>query len=1069
MRWADIIRLACAAILVCNGTSTPAGIALQQRQAISDTATPKLTSSDGGTPSTPSSTASPTDQPSDQTSSSNSLETTSVQASDQPSSAEPSNELRSTANSNSTVASSSTRYLTAPSSAPTNGTAAHEHEKEDQLPIKPRITPALAIGGVILILTGIVYNLVGVKNRWAQISLSTTYLSGLAITVLIDYVMHPPVSDGIQGAYFVGIFVTGLIFAAGSLIFTEVTEGLGCLLGGFCVSMWFLTLKPGGMITSQTGKGIFIAIFCAVAWSLSFSHHTRAYGLIASTAFSGATAFVLGVDCFSRAGLKEFWFYIWALNDDLFPLGTTTYPMTKGIRVEIVIIVLGTIIGVISQIKLWKIVRDKQMRREEARQDEERRKDVVEQVIGRQLERQNDKDRSNWEKQYGNSLQSKRSTILWSDAHPDQSCTHIPNLAKRSSSSESLEMSSYRGNRQSKLKRQSSAVVYAIQEETEDRDTCTSMEREKALITLEDVDSKEGKEVSADPVLVTNIPPEVVPLPFKIPTMLKKPIAKSSSDVNSGGTSHPPEPRRFSKRQSLQSMLSLSPRLSTEKLSPSESQEALILGEPIHSRASSVAATLDDENDLVQLGSLPVEDVDEIEGPDIVFATAAFSDDQQNKSKEGTILQDYVEDVPPSPPALPVSFDIDDPEELARPAEAAKLAPRQKDAIGGEIRDKRMSKETKTSSTLNSGAKQSFGSYDNLHNATGQTTPSEVLTKGYLDQVPSQVSNVVMSYRTNEWAKHISTADAPVYDTPEMIVGPEDEAPIQLVLTSPMAGAPPSKQTLDASKTLAASSKPPAPHLIASNPSGEALSNVSPPQRVLSGQSGSKGQPNLAPSFPAQSSRPSPKGKHSSLGTVGVKPSLASTPVDEDMPSEFFSAQISQGRRPIGTPKRVLSSSSLAGYASHPAAAQTNPVHSLDRTNSYASVDYPTLRHSRSSCMMSSALAPGSDTRLASYDSRQAQNREHKKEAQKQEQLLADWRLSQQQGANFNVAVQNVEDSRRAQMLFDKEQKRWTENRERVTQQQKQNQIDQVMRRPDMQDLHREAMRKMQAGASKKL
>jgi hypothetical protein len=49
----------------------------------------------------------------------------------------------------------------------------------------------------------------------------------------------------------------------------------------------------------------------AGGYSLSFSHHTRNYGLIVSIAFSGATATILGIDCLSRAGLKEFWLYLW--------------------------------------------------------------------------------------------------------------------------------------------------------------------------------------------------------------------------------------------------------------------------------------------------------------------------------------------------------------------------------------------------------------------------------------------------------------------------------------------------------------------------------------------------------------------------------------------------------------------------------------------------------------------------------------------------------------------------------------------------------------------------------------
>lgn len=129
--------------------------------------------------------------------------------------------------------------------------------------------------------------------------------------VLIVYVSNPPVSNGIQGAYFVAAFITGVILGAASLVFTEVTDGLGCLLGGFSVSMWFLVLKAGGLITSTGGKAGFIAAFCLVAYALSFNSYTRPYALIGGTSFAGATAVVIGIDCYSRAGLKEFWVYLW--------------------------------------------------------------------------------------------------------------------------------------------------------------------------------------------------------------------------------------------------------------------------------------------------------------------------------------------------------------------------------------------------------------------------------------------------------------------------------------------------------------------------------------------------------------------------------------------------------------------------------------------------------------------------------------------------------------------------------------------------------------------------------------
>lgn len=140
---------------------------------------------------------------------------------------------------------------------------------------------------------------------------SAAYLTSLAVTVLIIYLMSPPVSDAVQGAFFVAAFLTGMIFGALALVFSDITDGLGCLLGGFCLSMWFLTLKEGGLITSTAGRAIFIGCFSLGGFALSWSHYTREYGLIGSISFAGATITMLGVDCLSRAGWKEFWLYLW--------------------------------------------------------------------------------------------------------------------------------------------------------------------------------------------------------------------------------------------------------------------------------------------------------------------------------------------------------------------------------------------------------------------------------------------------------------------------------------------------------------------------------------------------------------------------------------------------------------------------------------------------------------------------------------------------------------------------------------------------------------------------------------
>ncbi|KAL2794983.1 hypothetical protein BJX66DRAFT_178718 [Aspergillus keveii] len=331
----------------------------------------------------------------------------------------PTNATSAATSGNSTSASAS------PSTVPLLNTSTDEIEEEEgrqnatlpgTLPIQPKVTPALGVGGFILLITGAVLALIGVRNLWVQVFLSSAFLTSLGVTVLIVYVMSPPVRSAIQGAYLVAIFFTGLTFGALAIVFKELAEGLGCLLGGFCTSMWLLSTKSGGLLTATDAKTGFIGAISVGFYAISFSHYTRPYGLIVSTSIAGGTAVSLGIDCYSKAGLKEFWLYLWALNDDIFPLGTDTYPVTRYIKVELAATVIVAIMGVISQLRLWKVVRDRRAKEEEKRQEEQRQKDEAEAETGRRLEENNMKERMEWEAKYG-------------DQGTDSSSQDIPELA----------------------------------------------------------------------------------------------------------------------------------------------------------------------------------------------------------------------------------------------------------------------------------------------------------------------------------------------------------------------------------------------------------------------------------------------------------------------------------------------------------------------------------------------------------------------------------------------------------------------------------------------------------------
>ncbi|KAJ5134402.1 hypothetical protein N7526_005767 [Penicillium atrosanguineum] len=289
------------------------------------------------------------------------------------------------------------------------------------LPIKPEVTPALGVGGFILLVLGAALALIGIRKQWVYIFLSTAFCAALGVTVLIIYVMNSPVSNGVQGGYLVAVVVTGAIFGGVALVFREITEGLCCLLGGFCIGMWLMTLKSGGLITGDGAKAGFILAFAGGFYCLSWSHYTRAYGSMLCTAFAGATALVLGIDCFSRAGLKEFWLYIWGLNNNMFPYHTYTYPVTRNIRVEIAVIIIITAFGVIGQLRLWKVIKARRAKEEDSRQKAEKKKEEDDAEVGRQLEANNLRERAEWEQMYGNGQHNGKEASLSETAIADDS------------------------------------------------------------------------------------------------------------------------------------------------------------------------------------------------------------------------------------------------------------------------------------------------------------------------------------------------------------------------------------------------------------------------------------------------------------------------------------------------------------------------------------------------------------------------------------------------------------------------------------------------------------------------
>ena len=575
--------------------------------------------------------------------------------------------------------------------------------------------------------------------------------------MLIIYVSNPPVRDAIQGAYLVAAVVPACIIGGLSLIFKDIVEGLGCLLGGFAAGMWFMVLKHGGLLISQGGRIGLICGFAGAGFSLSFSQYTRPYGLIVCMSFAGATAIVLGIDCFSRAGLKEFWLYIWSrstilsplftitnradLNEHLFPLGTNDYPITRGIKVEIALIIIIATVGVMSQMKLWKVIRDRRKRKAEARLQDEEDRDHLEANLGRKVEDNNNRERPQWEAAYGSeeAVDSCTSRVGSSTIHESAGDSKATSLKKPSvsikeahSEQEILELNN---------------IVSSSRRSSHPRTTITPRDSEDGPR------SKRMAESGArdDARLSSKSSPDIAALPFTVPTA-EQVNARSTKagSVTTFGESHPDfgDSLVHSEHQISRLRDTCDPK--NGSWGDEQHEEAVdnrfnappLTVPHVDEDRSSVAATIDGLTDagaasnpkLSRSGTpLPSNDSDTRNEP----AAASMLE------TESSLPFAYVEKAP---------LGVDDSSTRENPQ-------------GESFGDINTDPASACGSNLGP-----LSSPDHLEEFSQQTIPYSVgyengrlanLTK---QSLPRGESNTVLLYRTNEWAKHQATAEKPNVD-----------------------------------------------------------------------------------------------------------------------------------------------------------------------------------------------------------------------------------------------------------------------------------------------------------------
>ncbi|KIW09623.1 uncharacterized protein PV09_00490 [Verruconis gallopava] len=659
------------------------------------------------------------------------------------------------------------------------------------LPIPPKLTPAVGLAGAVLMITGLAYGIVGIRNKWMYTFFGVAYLVALAVFVLILYCMNPPASNGLQGAYFVAIFVTGCLCGGIALVFQDLADGFGCLLGGFTISMWFLTLKPGGIITSTVGRAVFIGTLTISVGLTGLSHRTRRYGLIACIPFSGATATILGIDCFSRAGMKEFWIYLWNLNSDEFPLNTTTYPLTRGMKVEIAGLIVLFLLGILSQVKLSKVLKERKKLLSEKRSRKANSGAQSSISAGGRVTSMLHTGQGRCRSIYGDKSASTLTVVQSSETIDNKSFTV---LERQISGALDVEMADIRLTNQQvtivETESQRGRSPYQEGQDKRESGMNRSIHSRTSLAPSErvDLDATLSRHSQLDIISKRLSPPapEVIPLPFKVPSL-------EINGTKSQGSLSAIEEDFLDQRRSIYRTSGNSWRRSSNRTSvvdPTGSREELMIPEN-DDNASSVAATFDElDGDQMSLtATLPRSPIDgNFSAPlqsNRASIAASLGDDQLLPHSAASLVEERYEypksglvteekrdsGVPEASVPLPRSESSEvDPSPLLSPTKRSRgecglVVDENSNALAP------LGSATSKRSSAQSDVPKSFTSDFNGEKLarlkiTVPRGPTQPLTHEILsEQATDGMSKIALQYRTNEWAKHLENAQEPEEDT----------------------------------------------------------------------------------------------------------------------------------------------------------------------------------------------------------------------------------------------------------------------------------------------------------------
>ncbi|KAL5535599.1 hypothetical protein ACEPAF_3693 [Sanghuangporus sanghuang] len=266
-----------------------------------------------------------------------------------------------------------------------------------------KIDPGFGVLGAILIITGLPSAFWGHKNRWSSFFLIGFYTFALSCFALIlkfgvlEAISSPDAE--LRGVFVLACSIAGIIGGAVAIFFWQQAKYFIGAWGGFALGLWIQTFREGGLIRPIGYRWILYIGLAVAGFCLCTLPKIHYHVLLASTAAVGASAFVLGIDCYTTANLKEFYVANLGFNSlfTKFEDNGMQFPISQLMQIEIGLIAAFTLMGAAVQLRILKVLQRKL--KEIAMEQKKRDEDLENQAAARFT--LTAKELAEWEKEHG--------------------------------------------------------------------------------------------------------------------------------------------------------------------------------------------------------------------------------------------------------------------------------------------------------------------------------------------------------------------------------------------------------------------------------------------------------------------------------------------------------------------------------------------------------------------------------------------------------------------------------------------------------------------------------------------